>query len=66
MEEYDNWFLEIRNIIFRLMKEKTVDIDALAFDLNMDKDEVINNFANMIDDYSFYLKTLHLLENWEG
>ena len=62
----DNLFLNIRNTIFTLMQEKQVDIDALTFDLGISREKFVNNFSKRIDDFTFYLQTLSLLENWEG
>ena len=64
--KFDNLFLNIRNTIFTLMQEKQVDIDALTFDLGVNRETFVNNFSKRIDDFTFYLQTLSLLENWEG
>ena len=65
-ENLDELFLETRNYITFLMQKKCVDIDALAFDLGVSKEEFISNFSKRIDDFSFYFQTINLLENWEG
>ena len=62
----DNLFLNIRNTIFTLMQEKQVEIDALTFDLGVNRETFVNNFSKRIEDFTFYLQTLSLLENWEG
>lgn len=62
----ENLFLNIRDVIFALIQEKQVDIDALTFDLGIDKETFVNNFSKRIDNFAFYLQTLSLLENWES
>ena len=65
-EKLDNLFLNIRDDIFRLIQEKNVGIDELAFDLGISRQVFIDNISRRIKDFSFYLQTLSLLENWEG
>ena len=45
----DNLFLNIRNTIFTLMQEKQVDIDALTFDLGVNRETFVNNFSKRIE-----------------
>ena len=47
-QKLDNLFLNIRNVIFTLMQEKQVDIDALTFDLGINRETFINNFSNLV------------------
>lgn len=65
-EKINNLFLQIRERIFRLIQEKNVDVDILAFDLGMSRKTFVGNFVNRIDDFTFYLQTLSLLESWEA
>ena len=65
-EKLNNLFLRIRDSIFQLIQEKNVDVDALAFDLGISRQIFIDNFSKRINDFTFYLQTLSLLENWEG
>lgn len=64
-EKLNNLFYHIRESIFRLIQEKNVDVDILAFDLGISRNTFIENFNKRIDDFTFYLQTLSLLENWE-
>ena len=64
-EKLNNLYLNIKNSIFRLIEEKNVDVDILSFNLGIDRNAFINNFSNRIKDFTFYLQTLSLLENWE-
>ncbi len=64
-EKLNNLFLNIREDIFKLIQEKNVDINFLAFNLGISKNSFLENFKNRIDDFSFYLQTLSLLENME-
>jgi len=64
-EKLDNLFFYIRKSIFGLIQEKNVDIDVLAFDLGISRKTFVENFNKRIDDFTFYLQTLSLLENWE-
>ena len=64
-EKLDNLFLNIRDSIFRLIQAKNVDVDILAFDLGISRQTFINNFSKRINDFTFYLQTLSLLEKWE-
>ena len=64
-EKLNNLFFHIRESIFRLIQEKNVDVDILAFDLGISRNAFVENFNKRIDDFTFYLQTLSLLENWE-
>ena len=64
-EKVNNLFLSIRERVFQLIQEKNVDIDILAFDLGISRRTLISNLSTRIDDFTFYLQTLSLLENWE-
>lgn len=64
-EQLDVLFVSIRNTILLMIKEKNIDIDCLAFDLGLNKQELLNNFSNRNDDFTFYLQTLSVVENWE-
>ncbi len=66
MNNNDIDFIEIRKCIFQLIQENNVDIDCLIFDLGIDRETFISNFSRRISDFGFYLKTLSLVENWEG
>lgn len=62
----DALFLQFKNHIFKLIREKNIDIDILAFDLGIGRKTFINNFVNRSDDFTFYLQTLSLAEHWES
>ncbi len=64
-EKLNNLFYRIRDNIFRLIQTKNVDVDILAFDLGIDRKTFVDNFAKRINDFTFYLETLSLLEKWE-
>ncbi len=64
-EKLNSLFLSISDNIFRLIQEKNVDIDILAFDLGISRQTFIDNFSKRNKDFTFYLQTLSLLENWE-
>ncbi len=64
--DLDKLFENIKNITFALLREKNVDINALLFDLGIDKETFIKNYTKRIKDFTFYLETLSLVENWEG
>ena len=64
-ETLNDLFLRIRENIFFLIKEKNVDIDILAFDLGIDREDFLESINSRTNDFTFYLQTLSLLENWE-
>lgn len=64
-KQLDNLFLSIRATIYNLIKANHIDMNALVFDLGVDKETFIKNFSQRINDFSFYLETLSLVENWE-
>ena len=64
-ENINNLYFHIRQRVFGLIKEKNIDIDILSFNLGISRNTFINNFINRINDFSFYLQTISLLENWE-
>ena len=64
-ERLNNLFFHISETIFRIIQEKNVDIDVLAFDLGISRNAFIENFRKRNDDFTFYLQTLSLLEKWE-
>lgn len=61
----NNLFDNIKNRIVKLVDEKNIDIDYLSFKLGLSSREFINNFYREIDDFTFYLQTLSLVEHWE-
>ena len=61
----NNLFDNIKNRIVKLVYEKNIDIDYLSFKLGLSSREFINNFYRGIDDFTFYLQTLSLVEHWE-
>ena len=65
-ENLDNLFLDMRKDIFKLIQEKNVDIDILAFNLGISRKSLIEKFNSRINDFTFYFQTLNLLENWEA
>ena len=66
MEEMLNsLFISLRSNIFQLINEKNIDIDILSFDLGISRQTFIDNFKSRIEDFTFYLQTLSLIENWE-
>lgn len=65
-KKLDELFIETRTKIYNLVQKNNIDINLLAFDLGVSREEFINNFNKRIDDFSFYLKALSLAENWEG
>ena len=66
MNNIDTQFESIRFTIFENIQNKHIDIDCLAFDLGIDSKTFVDNFSHIIDDFSFYLQTLSLVEHWEG
>lgn len=65
MEKLNNMFYEIRNDAFNQIREKNIDIDLLAFELGIDRELFIDRFTRMYEDFSFYLKTMELIDSWE-
>lgn len=65
-ENVDNLFINIRNTIISLIEEKNININLLSYDLKIDTETFIENLSHRIPDFTFYLKTLSLVENWEG
>lgn len=63
-QKLNNYFYELRNTTFNMIREKNVDIDLLASELGIDRQTFIDNFTGRIDDFSFYLKTIELLDSW--
>ncbi len=63
--ELNNLFINIRNDILKIIQEKNVDIDILALDLGINRRILISNLRNGIENFTFYLKALTLLEHWE-
>lgn len=61
----DNLFYMVKEQVYKLMDEKDVDINILAFNLGIDTQQFINNFRTRINDFTFYLQTLNVLDNWE-
>jgi len=66
MKELDNLFINIRNRVYNLIKEKNIDLDLLSFDLKIDTDTFIRNFNTRIDDFNFYFAVLDLVERWDA
>lgn len=66
VKKLDDLFYSIRFDTLRIIKEKDIDINALAFDLGIDQETFINNYIKRIDDFTFYLEAISLVENWEG
>lgn len=64
--ELNNLFINIRNDILKIIQEKNVDIDILALDLGINRRILISNLRNRIENFTFYLKALTLLEHWEA
>ena len=58
-------FYDIKDTIIRLIQKKNIDIDILAFNLGISRNTFIENFNKRIDDFTFYLQTLSVLESWE-
>lgn len=58
-------FYDIKDTIIRLIQKKNIDIDILAFNLGISRNTFIENFNKRIDDFTFYLQTLSILESWE-
>ena len=65
MEKLNNMFYEIRNAAFNQIREKNIDIDLLAFELGIDRELFIDRFTHIYEDFSFYLKTMELIDSWE-
>ena len=58
-------FYDIKDTIIKKKKKKNIDIDILAFNLGISRNTFIENFNKRIDDFTFYLQTLSILESWE-
>ena len=58
-------FYDIKDTIIRLIQKKNIDIDILAFNLGISRNTFIENFNKRIDDFTFYLQALSILESWE-
>lgn len=64
-EKLNSLFFDIKDTIIRLIQKKNIDIDILAFNLGISRNTFIENFHKRIDDFTFYLQTLSILESWE-
>lgn len=64
-KKLDNLFYEIRNSIYHLINKKNININELSNKLGVNSRKFISNFSNRIDDFTFYLQTLDLLESWD-
>ena len=64
-EKLNSLFFDIKDTIIRLIQKKNIDIDILAFNLGISRNTFIENFNKRIDDFTFYLQTLSILESWE-
>ena len=62
-----------RNYLFNLIKmdcinlinKKNVDIEDLAFDLGISKEQLIKVFNEKCEDFTIYLKAYNILSEWE-
>ena len=66
LKKLNSTFEELREEIYKQIKEKNVNLDDLAFDLGIDRVTFIEKMTEITGNYSFYLRTIDLLENWEG
>jgi hypothetical protein len=65
-KELETKFKDVKQRIFELIEEKNIDVDLLSFDLGIDRISFIENMSKIDDNYEFYLRTLELVEKWEG
>ena len=64
MEEiYSEFILRLRADIYRLIREKEVDIDKLSYALGISRDNFILSLSNN-KEASFYLEVITTLEHW--
>lgn len=64
MEEiYSEFILRLRADIYRLIREKEVDIDKLSYALGISRDNFILSLSNN-KEASFYLEVITILEHW--
>ena len=64
IQKYDSFYTNIRSYIFKVIKDKKIDIDELSFKLGISKKDFLKNFTRQITDYTFYLQTLSIVERW--
>jgi len=64
MEE-NKIFFDLRDRILECIFEKNIDLNLLALKLGVDKNTFINYLTSKIDDFTFYLQALSLVEHWE-
>ena len=57
---------KLKQNIFKLIEEKNVDVDMLSFELGIDRISFIQNMSKTDGNYEFYIRTLDLLDKWEG
>lgn len=57
-------FNSIRKDSLRLIKEKKVDLDMLAFECNITTKRLVNLFEKKDDDMLIYLKIYNTLVEW--
>lgn len=64
-QNLNNLFYNIRNTIFNKIQEKGISIEDLSSDLNITSQEFLSNFNKKIEDFTFYLETLSIIESWD-
>lgn len=65
-KELENEFKKVKQHIFKVIEEKNIDVDVLSFKLGIDRISFIENMSKIDNNYEFYLRTLDLLDKWEG
>lgn len=64
MMDNNEFFYSIRNDSLKLIYEKNIDLDFLAFELGLDKNELVSLYDKQSDDLFIYLKIYNKLVEW--
>ncbi len=62
--DLDALYIDMKNQCLKMIEEKNVDIEELAFCLGITLDDFIAKFRVRDKDFSLYLKTYDLLLGW--
>ncbi len=64
IENTDDFFYSIRNDCLRLIYQKKVDLDMLAFECDMTTKKLVKIFDKKNNDLLIYLKVYNTLVEW--
>lgn len=64
-EKLNKMFYQIKSDCFKLIEEKDVDLEELAYQMGVSVYTLVDKFSVRDKDFSFYLKAYNLLEEWQ-